>query len=66
MMHLVLAINDQPLEKIPIDPDRYRDKPYLHALQRLLRIKHRAFIQALKQEPVCYLLLPSKMKKTKR
>ena len=65
MMHLVLSINDQPLEKVPIDPARYRDKPYLHALQRLLCIRHRAVIKELRQEPICYLLLPSKMKKTK-
>ena len=60
-MHLILSVNDTALEKIAIDPARYKDRPYLKAVQKLLIIRHRSAIESLKNEPVCYLLLPSKM-----
>lgn len=64
-MHLVLATDDKTLDKIPIDPARYKDQPYLAALRRLLAIKHHLEIRSLKEDPVCYLLLPSRMHRIK-
>ena len=65
LMHLVLAVGDTPLEKLPIDPARYRDAKYLHAVKRLLLIKNRLAIKAFNSEPFCYLQLPSGVLKQK-
>lgn len=65
-MQLNLAINGQPLATLPVDPKRWKDPQYLQALCRLLAIKNRTMLNALKNKPTYYIEVPSRMKKSRR
>ena len=64
-MQLNLSINGQSLATLPVDPKRWKDPQYLQALCRLLAIKNRTVISAMRKKPSYYIEVPSRMKKTR-
>ena len=60
-MNLVLSVGNKVLAITPIDASRMYDTDYLQARKRLLKVIHRFSILALKEEPVFYLSVRSKM-----
>lgn len=58
-MKLIIAIDDQPLSSVELDPARWSDKEYIAAVCRLLKIKYRKQIEHASLS--FYIQVPSRM-----
>lgn len=60
-MELVMAIGNDVLEKLIVDPEDLKDDVYQHLLKTELIKKHSLAIAVHQQEPRFYLQAPSEM-----
>lgn len=62
-MRLMMAIGDQVIDSVAVEPHRCKQPGYLEAMQRCLKIKHLEVLAKAKEAPEFYLQVASAMHK---